>query len=205
MSDFFRKLYCKIYVEGKQEFEKRWVSGLFRRVSVLGDVKFYPESQVVNLANDASRIKIGNGSHIFGQLTIYSYGGEIRIGQYCSIGDHSRIVSGDRIEIGDRVLIAHNVNILDNNSHPVDPKERHMDFMANFESQMQAFDLKAKGIKIEDDVWIGFNSTILKGVTIGKGAIIGAGSIVVSDVEPYTINVGNPLRCVGHIKAESMI
>jgi virginiamycin A acetyltransferase len=49
---------------------------------------------------------------------------------------------------------------------------------------------------IGNDVWIGQNSTILPGVKIGDGAIIGAKSVVGSDIEPYTIAVGNPARVI---------
>jgi acetyltransferase-like isoleucine patch superfamily enzyme len=52
-------------------------------------------------------------------------------------------------------------------------------------------------IVIEDDVWIGFNATVLKGVTIGRGAIIGASTVVTKDVPPYAIVVGNPQRQIG--------
>ena len=56
-------------------------------------------------------------------------------------------------------------------------------------------DLTLKGdTVIGNDVWIGQNSVILPGVRIGDGAIIGANSVVGSDVEPYTIAVGNPAR-----------
>lgn len=51
-------------------------------------------------------------------------------------------------------------------------------------------------VTIEDDVWIGGNVTILQGITIHEGAVIGAGSVVVKDVPPFTINVGNPARVV---------
>lgn len=47
---------------------------------------------------------------------------------------------------------------------------------------------------IGNDVWIGQNAVILPGVHIGDGVIIGANSIVGSDVEPYTIVVGNPAK-----------
>ncbi len=43
---------------------------------------------------------------------------------------------------------------------------------------------------IEDDVWIGQNAIILKGVRIGEGSVIGAGSIVTKNVPPYTIHIG---------------
>ena len=49
---------------------------------------------------------------------------------------------------------------------------------------------------IGNDVWIGQNATILPGVHIGDGAIIGANSVIGSDVEPYTIVVGNPAEAI---------
>ena len=56
-------------------------------------------------------------------------------------------------------------------------------------------DLPLKGdTVIGNDVWIGQNAVILPGVNIGDGAIIGANSVVGSDVDPYTIVVGNPAR-----------
>ena len=56
-------------------------------------------------------------------------------------------------------------------------------------------DLPLKGdTVIGNDVWIGQNAVILPGVHIGDGAIIGANSVVGSDIEPYTIVVGNPAK-----------
>jgi acetyltransferase-like isoleucine patch superfamily enzyme len=52
-------------------------------------------------------------------------------------------------------------------------------------------------ITIEDDVWIGVNAVILKGVTIGKGAIIGAGAVVTKFVPPYEIWGGIPAKKIG--------
>jgi virginiamycin A acetyltransferase len=60
-------------------------------------------------------------------------------------------------------------------------------------------DLPFKGdTVIGNDVWIGQNATILPGVHIGDGAIIGANSVVGSDVEPYTIVVGNPAKAISY-------
>lgn len=56
-------------------------------------------------------------------------------------------------------------------------------------------DMPLKGdTVIGNDVWIGQNAVILPGVHIGDGAIIGANSVVGSDIEPYTIVVGNPAK-----------
>ena len=60
-----------------------------------------------------------------------------------------------------------------------------------------ASDMPFKGdTVIGNDVWIGQNATILPGVHIGDGAIIGANSVVASDVEPYSIVVGNPVKLI---------
>ena len=54
---------------------------------------------------------------------------------------------------------------------------------------------------IEDDVWVGAQSVILKGVTIGRGAIIGAASVVTRDVPPYAIVAGVPARVIRRLEA----
>jgi virginiamycin A acetyltransferase len=53
-----------------------------------------------------------------------------------------------------------------------------------------------KEVVIEDDVWLGYNVTVLPGVTIGQGSVIGAGSVVTSDIPPYTVAVGNPAKVI---------
>ncbi|NRY59550.1 sugar O-acetyltransferase [Clostridium beijerinckii] len=63
----------------------------------------------------------------------------------------------------------------------------------------------SKPITIEDDVWIGANSTVCGGVTIGKGSIIGAGSVVNKDIPAGVIAVGNPCRVLRKITEEDII
>ena len=53
-----------------------------------------------------------------------------------------------------------------------------------------------ESILIEDDVWIGAQVTILKGVNVRKGAVIGAGSVVTKDVPKNAVVVGNPAKIV---------
>ncbi len=52
---------------------------------------------------------------------------------------------------------------------------------------------------IKDKTWIGMNSIILKGVTIGKGSVVAAGSVVTEDVKPYTMVAGNPAKYIKKI------
>jgi acetyltransferase-like isoleucine patch superfamily enzyme len=199
LKKFYYSICARIYSVGKLEAERRRIQRFHDHADIHESAILYESCNVVNLSGKRENIKIGLNSHIYGTLTTLSFGGKISIGNNSSVGDLSRIVSAKSISIGDRVMIAHNVNILDNNSHPLDAQLRHEDFIANYNRNPKEFDLKAATISIEDDVWIGFNTIILKGVRIGRGAIIGAGSVVTKDVDPWTINVGNPLRCVERV------
>lgn len=58
-------------------------------------------------------------------------------------------------------------------------------------------------IVIEDDVWIGERSTILKGVTVGKGSIVASNSVVTKNVPPMSIVAGNPARVVKHLENDN--
>lgn len=58
---------------------------------------------------------------------------------------------------------------------------------------------KSKDVVIGEDVWVGSNSTILAGVTVGRGSIVAACALVTKDVPPYTLVVGSPARVVAQI------
>jgi len=106
----------------------------------------------------------------------------LQIGDYSSIGDRTQIQCRDSVTIGDHVLIAWDVNILEHDFHaPGGGKAI------------------SKPIVIENDVWIGARSIILKGVAVGQGAIIGAGSVVTKDIPPFTFAAGNPARNIKQI------
>jgi acetyltransferase-like isoleucine patch superfamily enzyme len=100
------------------------------------------------------------------------------------------IISAERITIGDNVTVGANVTIMDTDFHPLEMQQRRMD------SQ----DPKTYPVCIEDDVFIGMNCLILKGVTLGCGSVVGAGSVVTKDVPPRAIIAGNPARVVGNVK-----
>ena len=76
---------------------------------------------------------------------------------------------------------------------------RIMDGDAHFDDARTA---APKAIVIEDDVFIGANCLIKKGVTIGRGAMIGMNSVVTHDVPPYTVAVGIPAKVIRKIETK---
>ena len=122
-------------------------------------------------------------------------GGHIEIGDYCYFANSS-IVCSEKIIIGSRVFIAGGVTIVDSDFHPLTPAARLADTIAlsPIGNQKLRPPIKAKPVIIEDDVWIGYNATILKGVRIGAGAIISPGAVVSEDVPAGETVAGNPAK-----------
>jgi len=112
---------------------------------------------------------------------------------HLEIGDDFGMTGGslvceEYIRIGNRVLVGANTIISDTDFHPLDPIRR----------QTHPIDGQTSPIIIEDDVFIGMQCLILKGVTIGARSIIGAGSVVTKNVPADSIIAGNPARIIRH-------
>jgi acetyltransferase-like isoleucine patch superfamily enzyme len=152
-------------------------------------------------------MKVGNDSLIEGTFVFEKETGSISIGDRTQIGA-STFVCIDEIEIGNDVLISWGCTFVDNNSHSINSVERASDVLdwkkgidENNVGAYKNWDLvKHDKITIKDKVWIGFNCIIVKGVTIGEGAVLGGGSVVVRDVAPYTLVMGNPAKAVWKTK-----
>lgn len=198
-------LYIKSLIEFGENFERE--QRFHRSTTIHSSVKLLQNATVENLSGNPQLIKVGENSVIRGQLVIFAHAGKIDIGKDCYIGEGTRIWSADAIKIGDRVLISHNVNIHDTNSHSVSPVLRYQHFikiMSEGHPVINNVDIQSKSIFIEDDVWVGFNSTILKGVRIGQGSIVAASSVVTQDVPDFVIVAGNPasvIKKLGELQA----
>lgn len=204
------KVHLKIYRYLKRAFDfgleiERYQS--FNENTLMhSTVKILPNAKVENLARNRDLISIGKGSVIRGDLLIFPHSGKIEIGEFSYIGEGSRIWSAASMRIGSRVYISHNVNVHDTNSHSTNSRSRYKHFtkiMSEGHPDTNEFDIQSKPVYIEDDVWIGFNSTVLKGVRIGKGSIVAACSVVVRDVPESVIVAGNPAKVVKRIALEN--
>jgi acetyltransferase-like isoleucine patch superfamily enzyme len=126
--------------------------------------------------------------------------GYIEIGRYCYF-TNAVLLCELEIEIGDYVVIGWNTTIADTDFHPIAPAERIADSIAcsPLGKNQTRPEIVRKKVVIEDDVWIGPNATILKGVRIGTGAFIEAGTLVVSDIPPRARVIGNPAQIIGKV------
>lgn len=108
--------------------------------------------------------------------------------------------TGDKLHIGKFCAIASGVEfLLNGGNHLVDAISSYpfAIFGKGWEGAMEGREYPHKGdITVGNDVWLGYRSVILAGVTIGDGAIVGAYSVVTKDVPPYAIVAGNPARVI---------
>ncbi len=112
-------------------------------------------------------------------------GGSIEVGAN-SGGSAIVISSRAKVSIGRNVKLGGNVRIFDHDFHSLDPEIR----------RNSMDDIASEPISIGDDVFVGTNAMVLKGVTIGDRAIIAAGSIVTKDIPADEVWGGNPVRCL---------
>jgi acetyltransferase-like isoleucine patch superfamily enzyme len=181
------------------------VSGRNHQLAEVGrDVVFGPTGVISNPSARKAKVVIGAGGEIHGSLKTYPSGGSISLGTECFIGPGARVWSGERIEIGKNVLISHDVEIHDSNSHSLSASARRGEHRLDRSTSLSPRSgVETSPIFIGDDVWIGFRSMIMKGVSIGEGAVIAAGTLVTHDVEPWTLVAGNPMRVVRTLEQAS--
>ena len=115
-------------------------------------------------------------------------GAVLEIGSRCGMSA-TVVAAAQRVTIGDGVLCGANVTICDTDGHHPDPRRRHEPGPST-------------PVVIEDNVWLGMNVILLKGVTIGRDAVIGAGSVVTKPVPTGMIAAGNPAVVLGPVPSD---
>lgn len=135
---------------------------------------------------------VGNETLIEDFSTLNNGVGEVRIGNKTIIGI-SNVIIGP-VSIGNNVMLAQNVVISGLNHQYQDigipPKEQ---------------PVLREQITVGDNVWIGANSVVTAGISIGKHSVIGAGSVVSRDIPEYSVAVGNPARVIKKYNFETQL
>jgi|APSaa5957512622_1039677.scaffolds.fasta_scaffold20691_2 acetyltransferase-like isoleucine patch superfamily enzyme len=154
-------------------------------------------------AHEGSRIMIGDDARFESRACDTSLGvahpvilrtlteeAKITIGRHFWVSGVT-VCAANSITIGDRVMVGADAIIVDTDFHSIDPDVRN--------SPSDAATAKTAAVVIENDVFIGARSIVLKGVRLGRGAVVGAGSVVTRDVMPGTIVGGNPAQVIGSV------
>jgi acetyltransferase-like isoleucine patch superfamily enzyme len=134
------------------------------------------------------QIHIGNNVYIGGNVTILSGGSadgaRLVIKDNADLGWNAYIAVNKEIVIEENVRIPHDCRISDSDGHPREVDLRRAGLPPNPKD--------VRPVRICRDAWIGNGTHIMKGVTIGEGAIIGANSVVITDIPPFSLALGNP-------------
>lgn len=147
---------------------------------------YHEPEEIRRLFSELIGNEVDEGFNLFPPFTT-DCGKNIHLGKGVFINSGCRFQDQGGITIGDYSLIGHNV-VLATLNHNLNPKKR-----AN---------LIPSPIKIGKRVWVGSNSTLLPGITIGDNAVIGAGSVVTKDVPANAVVAGVPARIVKTIDVE---
>lgn len=126
--------------------------------------------------------------------------GRVTVGDYCYF-TNAVLLCEMELRIGNYVVIGWNATIADTDFHPLAPAERIADAVAcsPLGKGRRRPPIACRPVLIEDDVWIGPNAAILKGVRIGSGAFIEPGALVARDVPPRARVLGNPAQVIGEM------
>lgn len=130
-----------------------------------------------------NRFSLGRYSVVEDFCCLNNAVGDIIIGNYSRIGLGNTIIGP--VNIGDHVNLAQNITVSGLNHN-----------FQNVEKLIDEQGVSTRPIIIEDDVWIGANSVILSGVTLGKHCIVAAGSVVTHSIPPYSVCAGSPAKVI---------
>lgn len=177
----------------------RWEGGAFPKNVSLGDGTLLTGNLAFKRFHSRRADALAIGAHCTMDGVHFDLGEDARmvIGDYCYF-TNAVLLCELEVRIGSFVVIGWNTTITDTDFHPLSPAERIQDAIA--------CSPLGKGLKrppalklpvtIDDNVWIGPNATILKGIRIGTGSYIEAGSVVTHDVPARSRMVGNPAQLV---------
>lgn len=173
---------------------KRWIK-IIKIKAQCKNVRFGSNANIGRNSVFEGQNKIGAGTWFDGYIGYGSYIGDrcsifAKIGKFCSIGHKVTVLTGTHPS---HIYVS---------THPSFfslEKQNGTTFVncQKFKEKLYADEKNKYGVIIGNDVWIGYNATIIGGITVGDGAIIAAGAFVKEDVPSYAIVAGQPARVVG--------
>ena len=163
--------------------DRRKAKNLLHRLNVI-------EYRITKKAREIIQELIPNaGANLYIEPPFFcDYGYNISCGDNVYFNVNCVVLDCAKVTIGSNVFFAPNVQIYTAN-HPLDAELR-----KTLENALP--------VSIGDDCWIGGNSVILPGITIGKGCVIGAGSVVTKDIPDNSLAVGNPAKVIKRLNQE---
>ncbi len=172
------------------EYHRRfgWVLNSQRSCAYLGKISF----------QNSILINIGNQSYISGRSSVAG-NGKLNIGCFCSIADGVEFITSS---INHPMNFASTFNF-SSQARLVSTRQT-IDLM-HYSAEKSKLDSERRNIDIGNDVWIGKNSTLFNGITIGDGAVVGAGSIVTKNLDSYGVYAGNPAKLIRYRFSEEII
>tara|TARA_R110000751_G_scaffold148623_2_gene253444 strand:+ start:5249 stop:5842 length:594 start_codon:yes stop_codon:yes gene_type:complete len=184
------KVFKKVYFALKKK--------LIRRKAFVGRNIIIGRHTRISLmfGSDKKSISVGDNCKIFGVL-ISQGRGEIKIENNVQIGPGTIIGACESILIKEGALLSNNIKIIDNNNHPVHPLDRIKMNATPVGSELRSWNHSVSSpIVIGKNTWIGQDSRICKGVTIGDNSIVAANAVVTKGVPSNSIVAGNPAKVV---------
>jgi len=145
----------------------------------------------------------------FGKSSFLTYGKDLHVGRGARLWAPNNLIIGDFVYIGNLVhieadaqignfcLIANRVAIIGRYDHDFSALGFPIRFSPWVGSKRFPRKYDNQVAIIEDDVWLGYASIVLTGVTIGRGCVVAAGSVVTNNIPPYSIAAGVPARVIG--------
>jgi len=179
----------KINGRGKVRFTNAYLhktrfnlSGPNHSISVEGGIY----DSVINVYGENNTLIFSENTNVH-NATIILRGNNLLfyIGEKSAIGGGRFVIMGqsNQIEIGSNCMLADQLEVWSTDSHPI------------YDVEMNMINPSAP-VVIQNNVWIGSRTTVLKGVTVGEGAIIGMNSVVTRDVPKQCVCVGNPAKVI---------
>jgi acetyltransferase-like isoleucine patch superfamily enzyme len=144
------------------------------------------------------RMRFGSSAYT-GTMFDLGPGGALDVGRYVLLNS-VRVICDAPLVIGDHTLIAWNVVLMDSYREPLDPERRRRYREDVAFSRSPTPGEAPRPIHIGPNVWIGFDSCVLPGVSVGEGSIVGARSVVAQSVPPYCLVAGNPARVIRRLE-----